>query len=89
LIENGRNSGSKVEGVKRDWWNRRAAYVYNRIEEIGSISSNIEIIDPVDLFCDSEYCYAARDGEALYFDDDHISVPGAARLVSMIRDRID
>jgi hypothetical protein len=35
--------------------------------------------------CDDRSCLAVIDGEAMYFDDNHLSLPGARRLVGLIR----
>lgn len=82
----GRNevSGGSVRGVSRDWWEKRSAYVYDRMDEITSGSNNVEVIDPAELFCGVISCYAVLDGQALYFDDDHISLLGADKIIDAI-----
>jgi hypothetical protein len=42
----------------------------------------LHAIKPFDILCDSEYCPAVKNGEALYFDDNHLSVSGAAQVIS-------
>lgn len=39
----------------------------------------INILDPKNLYCDDKYCYAIRDGEMLYADDDHHSINGSLK----------
>ncbi len=43
---------------------------------------DIEILDPTQTLCDDVACYGARAGQALYFDDDHLSLTGAGRVLS-------
>jgi len=38
---------------------------------------NVTILDPKGLYCDSNYCYAVKNGKMLYADDDHHSVDGS------------
>ncbi len=40
------------------------------------LRDDVAIFDPAELFCDNEWCYVTRNGIALYFDDNHISVAG-------------
>lgn len=68
-------------GVPRSWWEARTALVDQRRHEI---PAEVTVIDPTDLFCDDTVCHAARDGTAFYFDDDHLSVAGAARVVDAL-----
>jgi hypothetical protein len=37
-------------------------------------------LDPLDSFCDRQYCYARIDGDYLYTDNNHLSDVGARRL---------
>jgi len=41
-------------------------------------------MDPMDTFCDREYCYARIDGDYLYTDNNHLSDAGARRLGPML-----
>jgi hypothetical protein len=58
----------------------------------GAVSSiinrfdNVIQYDPLDLFCDSLYCYPFREGELLYRDDNHVGIEGAKVILNdMIR----
>jgi hypothetical protein len=72
---------SEVVGVNRSWWDERTKYVSTRLSQI---SSKVKIIDPTDLFCNQENCFAARGGIAYYFDDNHMSVDGASLVADEI-----
>lgn len=66
---------SLVKGVPFYWWSMRNGYVWAKISEL---PTSIKIIDPSDILCDKVYCYVTdQDGNARYFDDDHLSVKGA------------
>ncbi|WED21981.1 acyltransferase [Vibrio sp. JC009] len=43
---------------------------------------------PEKILCDTERCYTHTDNELYYYDDDHISAYGAARLIEQISDFI-
>ena len=49
-----------------------------------SFPDKIKIIDPADFLCDNKNCYVIRDGEALYFDNDHMSIKAASIVASFI-----
>lgn len=64
-----------IRGVSRAWWDNRRKFVKNRLTQIPTA---VTIYDPTEIFCDSQNCYAEKNGKPLYFDDDHISLAGAA-----------
>lgn len=81
LIFTSTTQAGAVTGNTRLWWEARNQYVRSRISQM---PEDVVIVDPADLFCDSAYCYAARNGEALYFDDDHMSIAGAEKVTNEI-----
>ncbi len=62
---------------KDDWLN---LYRYSE-ELINGLPPEVSVIAPSDIFCDSNYCYVAKNGQAFFFDDNHMSVYGS-RLVA-------
>jgi len=42
------------------------------------------LLDPRDALCDAAACRIEQDGQALYFDDDHLSLAGAAALLESL-----
>lgn len=36
--------------------------------------------DPLDVFCDKQYCHVMRGGQVMYRDDNHLSIAGASAL---------
>lgn len=69
----------RVPGVSTRWWGQRSAYVRDRLSDV---PPGVIVVDPAPLFCEVEVCLAVKDGVPLYFDDDHMSVPGA-RMVAV------
>lgn len=55
----------------------RAGEYRTKVKNISKKYPNIIILDPKDLYCDTKYCYAIKDGKMLYADDDHHSVDGS------------
>ena len=45
-----------------------------------SLPSNVRVFDPRRYLCDVEICPIGTKSESYYFDDDHLSMVGAARL---------
>ncbi len=48
-------------------------------------SCNVQLLDPVPLLCQEEYCPGAIDNKPLYYDDDHLSLRGSELLAPMFR----
>ena len=42
------------------------------------------IFDAAAPFCDDEWCWAMKDGQMLYRDDDHLSVDGSKFLAKKL-----
>jgi hypothetical protein len=74
-----------IPSMERDWWAERTAYVRQRL---GDIPADVITIDPTDRFCDGTSCFAARGGTSYYFDDNHMSVAGAAIIARQILVRL-
>lgn len=62
----------------RDEWREVNATVY---KALSNLNPNVRVVDLADYFCDPVTCFAIRNNQALYFDDDHMSLFGA-RLVA-------
>jgi peptidoglycan/LPS O-acetylase OafA/YrhL len=70
-----------IAGISREWWRLRSAYVTERLKEI---PSSVKVFDPADVFCDDTECVAVKDGIPWYFDENHLSLQGASKLVPRI-----
>lgn len=71
----------KIVGVSKLWWDKRNAYVMDRIHEV---PKRAHIIDPTEIFCGNEVCFASSKEISYYFDDDHMSVEGAKLVAKEI-----
>ena len=67
-----------IKGVQRSWWLERRKYISQNLE---IFSDKVEIIDPIDLFCDEDYCYINDESGYFYFDDHHLSIYGANKVI--------
>ncbi|CAA0105135.1 O-acetyltransferase OatA [BD1-7 clade bacterium] len=78
------DSLDSVVGTDRSYFDARTSPI---TEYFGATTfpSNVDIVDIADIFCDEATCYAIRDGKPLYYDDDHPSLIGAARMAERIR----
>ena len=85
LIETAPEGGA-VAGLSRAEWESRLAAFTARIAEL---PPEVRIVDPADLFCDAQLCFAAKGGVSFYFDDNHLSVAGARLLARSIMRRLD
>ena len=68
-------------GVDRALWEKSADFIFHRLNQL---TKEAIIVQPADLFCNSRSCAAVKDGKALYFDDDHMSVYGASLIAREI-----
>ena len=63
---------------------------YNElIDSILSRFPTVKVFDLSKMLCDSENCYAMRDGKMLYRDTHHLSVDGAEYVGSSLFDLIN
>ena len=74
-----RTNQSDVAALPRSEWRELNSAVYTATQ---SLDPRVAVIDMADYFCDELNCYAVRDGQALYFDDDHMSLYGAKRAAN-------
>jgi peptidoglycan/LPS O-acetylase OafA/YrhL len=44
----------------------------------------VTVIDPAEVLCDADHCLAVDGGKPLYFDDNHLSIYGTARLAPLL-----
>ena len=59
------------------------------VADLKLMHPKITVYDPLDIFCDDSTCYAIREDNLYYFDDDHISVSGSKSILNtMIKHRV-
>lgn len=69
---------STVKGRTKEDWHKIYAAKDDLLRDLPEV---VKVYDPAEQFCDARDCYVVKDGLALFFDDDHMSV-GAAELVA-------
>lgn len=57
-------------------WRAENEHVINSLRKL---RPQVQVLDLADYFCEADVCFAVSDGQALYFDDDHMSIFGARR----------
>ena len=63
-----------------DALDKRQASYRALVAEIVAKSPSVEVFDPKGALCDGQKCYGMRDGTIYYYDDDHLSKAGSARV---------
>ncbi len=71
------NISNPIQKLPYSDYLKRAGEYRNFIYTLQQNYKGVHILDPKDLYCDGEYCYAFRYGKMLYADDDHHSVDGS------------
>lgn len=75
------NRNANVEGVSSARWKQQHKFVTFNLRDI---PKEVKVINPSDLFCDQQSCFAILQGQSLYFDQNHISVAGATMIAEQI-----
>lgn len=68
------NNEANVKGRTLDEWETLYSAKHDLMKKL---PVEVKVYDPSDVFCDGRDCYVVKDGLALFFDDDHMSVGGA------------
>ncbi|WP_066960247.1 acyltransferase family protein [Microbulbifer sp. Q7] len=71
---------SEIPGITVDYYRSRNSWILRHFDTT-EYPENVHFIEPEKLFCDSTFCYAVKDSEPLYYDDDHPSL-AAAKILS-------
>lgn len=69
-----RTGTTTVASRSLDAWRVENEHVYISLNELSPL---VRVFDLAEYFCEDEECFAIRGGQALYFDDDHMSLFGA------------
>ncbi|MCS5588949.1 MAG: acyltransferase [Candidatus Thioglobus sp.] len=66
-----------------NYYKRRTEFINKKLDSL-PYGKNLHAIKPFEILCDGEYCPAVKEGKALYFDDDHLSLAGSAFITDVI-----
>jgi peptidoglycan/LPS O-acetylase OafA/YrhL len=80
LVYRGDRIGGDLIGVRRAWWDALTEWLDDRLATNGTIHR----VDPAKSLCRSSLCFAGSDGTSYYFDNNHLSVDGAARIAATV-----
>ncbi len=69
--------------IKKQAYLERASAVIKAFDSIGE-HENLVRLNPADLFCDENYCYAHDSDILYYYDDNHLSPMASDRLIRKI-----
>ena len=88
MIRDTYRQGKDVDNIKGMTLNDYAQRHNPILEHFKSANyaSNVTFIDPSSHFCDESVCWAVRNGQALYFDDDHPTFEALSELAKKIID---
>lgn len=75
-----RGDTSSNLGASRAYYDERNKFVLEKFRTL-HWDSHLALIDPTKVLCNEKTCLALLDGEAMYFDDDHLSLAGARRVM--------
>lgn len=75
------NKPINIKGDDANWWKKRSELISHRLN---SILNGLNIINPAQLLCDTQYCYVVKNGLSLFFDIHHLSVDGAKIIAKEI-----
>ncbi len=78
------DAGPALRTVPRNYYDARNQWVLGRMTKLAE--RGIEILYPADMLCDVSVCYGARGDTAYYFDDNHLSMAGAHKVISELFD---
>ncbi|WP_162932448.1 acyltransferase family protein [Solimonas sp. K1W22B-7] len=70
-------------GTSMDYYRARNAFILGKFRQL-PWSDRLVPVDPTTQLCDATRCYAVIDGQAMYFDDHHLSLAGAARVMRLL-----
>jgi hypothetical protein len=72
------NGPNQIIGPTRFDWIQKNNFVFSRYN---SLPKDLVILDAADVFCDDSSCYGNDAGGFYYYDDNHISLYGARKIV--------
>lgn len=75
------NDETRVTGTTVSFYHERNAFILQVLAKLDTLP-NVDLIEPARAVCRSEQCASLIDGKSMYFDDNHLSVAGARRLIA-------
>ena len=67
------NLNFNIPGISRKYYDDRNEFILNKLESIKNMK-NLIIIKPTKFFCDTNFCYAFKNGKPMYLDGNHLNL---------------
>lgn len=80
------NGSNQIIGPTRFEWIQKNDFVFSRYS---SLPKDLVVLDTADAFCDASSCYGNDAGGFYYYDDNHISLYGARKIVEHFSLQLD
>jgi hypothetical protein len=64
-----------------EYYFSRNSFILSKLDSL-PYGENLRAIKPFEILCGQDFCPAVKNGKALYFDDNHLSVTGAHILIA-------
>lgn len=74
--------------IPRSEYDQRNAVYRQIVEKVAASFPTVKIVDPSRTLCNDTYCWAMKDGNVVYRDDDHLSVYGSSIVAQQIFSKI-
>lgn len=72
-----------TQSVPMSYYNARNEFILDKLNQL-DYGSHLKALKPQDVLCDQSFCAAVKADQALYFDDNHLSIFGAELLLAQI-----
>ncbi len=74
--------------IPREEYERRASFIW-KVQDSAVRRCGVSLLDSAARLCDTRYCYGSVDGNALFYDTDHMGRNGARLLTPMFGEIFD
>lgn len=83
-----RHGAMGCESRRSDNEHRRAAAMH-ALTNVVTVTNGAALVDFLPLFCDERSCPPMRDGEIMFYDDNHLSKAGSVATLSLLGPALD
>ncbi|KQW83012.1 acyltransferase family protein [Brevundimonas sp. Root1279] len=80
------NDSDRITGTTIEFYRERNAFILPVLQRLARMP-RVSLLDPSQAVCSTKGCASLIDGKSMYFDDNHFSIEGARRFLSVENDR--
>jgi peptidoglycan/LPS O-acetylase OafA/YrhL len=84
VLSDGADPVRSARGTSRNYFEERNRYILEKMKGL-SWSERLIPIAPASALCSAQDCRAIIDGAAMYYDNNHLSLKGATRVLASLR----